>query len=284
MARANAARLTIDYAPHPGQRLFHASRARTRVLACGARWGKDRAGINDLILQVIDLWQQRRGKNLPLVPLVHAWIVAPTYALVKQDWRELQRHMPEAFVRKVNESTLSMELPDGVLIECKSADRPETLVSVGIDVLVLTEAGLVSAVAWEQSLQPRLVSPGRAGLATVNGTPKGRHSWFHRLYLAGQDPLQPDIASWNFPTLDNPHIDRGEVEALRSTMPARWYQQEILAEWLDEAGGVFRGVRACVAGELEEPRPGSTYVMGVDLAKTHDFTVLVVLDSAPATE
>jgi hypothetical protein len=62
------------------------------VPACwpAARWGTDRASINKLILLVIDLWQQRRGTNLPLVPLVNAWVVAPSYPLCRQDYKELK--------------------------------------------------------------------------------------------------------------------------------------------------------------------------------------------------
>jgi len=37
-------------------------------------------------------------------------------------------------------------------------------------------------------------------------------------------------------------------------------------------------VDACIGGELEDPIPGRRYVLGVDLAKHRDFTVLIVVD------
>jgi len=43
----------VPYCPHPGQRKVHDSQARFRVMACGARWGKDRCTVNELIRQVV---------------------------------------------------------------------------------------------------------------------------------------------------------------------------------------------------------------------------------------
>jgi hypothetical protein len=112
--------------------------------------------------------------------------------------------------------------------------------------------------------------------------------------LAGE---RPDSRFWSAPTLgvvitdkglerrphplENPEIAFTEIEELYRTLPERVFRQEILAEFIEEAGGVFRGVRAVVdAGRTanEEPQPGGTYVMGVDLARVQDFTVLTVLD------
>jgi hypothetical protein len=61
------------------------------------------------------------------------------------------------------------------------------------------------------------------------------------------------------------------------------FAQEYLADFLDEAAGVFHGVDACVLGELYEPattpdRLGHRYAIGVDLAKHSDFTVLTTFD------
>jgi hypothetical protein len=41
---------------------------------------------------------------------------------------------------------------------------------------------------------------------------------------------------------------------------------------------VFRNVRDCTAAEFEEPVPGTVYFGGLDLARTEDYTVLVIVD------
>jgi phage FluMu gp28-like protein len=57
------------------------------------------------------------------------------------------------------------------------------------------------------------------------------------------------------------------------------FQQEYEAEFLDESAGVFRGIQACVKGTIEpSPISGHYYVIGVDLARIRDYTVLTVMD------
>lgn len=264
--------LVIPYTPHPGQKPFHRARkTRFRVLACGARWGKDRASINEF--DALCFEALRRNAGPVLIPRVHGWIVAPSFPLSNQIWRELKAFTPPEVVEKANEGTRTMHLRGGIVIEIKSADNPESLVSVGLDVLLITEAALVSADAWDMALRPRLASPGRAGLGIMNGTPKGRN-WFYEAYLRGQDTEETDWWSINEPTSKNPHIDPAEIEKARREMPQRWFRQEFLAEFLAGEGSVFRGVRDAIRTRERKGR----VVIGVDWAKHQDFTVLTAMD------
>ena len=189
-------KLRMPYVPHPGQQLFHASPARFRVLACGARWGKDRACVADTIRLTIELLGLKREG---LIPRAHGWFVTPNYPLADQLWRELKALTPQQVLAKPpNEKARRLELRGGAVIEIKSADDPTSLVTVGLDWVVLVEAALLGEQAWEMALRPRLSSPQRAGLAIFNGTPKG-HNWYYRAYLRGTDPEQPDWEGWNFP-------------------------------------------------------------------------------------
>ena len=61
-------------------------------------------------------------------------------------------------------------------------------------------------------------------------------------------------------------------------MPELAYRQEVLAQFLEDVGSVFRGVDRIVEGGFELPQLSKKYVMGGDLAKLEDFTVLIVLD------
>ena len=69
--------------------------------------------------------------------------------------------------------------------------------------------------------------------------------------------------------------DRGGAESL----PERVFEQEYLAEFVDDAGGVFRRVMEAATATAVEPDPAGSYVMGVDWGKQNDYTVLVVLDT-----
>ncbi len=281
-------RRTIAYTPHPGQRLFHESPARHRVLAHGARWGKDRCCIAESIRLNVELSQLPRPS---LVPRVHGWFVTPNFPLAQQLWRELKVFTPpEVLAKPPLEKDHRLEWKSGVVVEVKSADDPHGLVAVGLDYVVLVEAGLLPEAAWNMALRPRLASPHRLGFAVFNGTPKGRN-WYHRIYLQGIDPGQPDWESWNFPTAamvapdgslqrhpyGNPHVSLAELEQARRDMPQRWFKQEFLAEFLSGEGAVFREVRQRVAPAPVPPKP--PLIAGADLARRRDFTVFAIFDA-----
>jgi phage FluMu gp28-like protein len=61
-------------------------------------------------------------------------------------------------------------------------------------------------------------------------------------------------------------------------LPRDIFQQEYEAVFLSDAASVFRNIRTCIADTYEEPRPGHRYVMGLDLAKFGDFTVITIVD------
>jgi len=97
--------------------------------------------------------------------------------------------------------------------------------------------------------------------------------------MQGQDELDPTWASWSFPTSDNPYIDDGEIEAARAMLPERIYQQEYMASFIDDAGGVFRRVMdAATAAPQDAAIKGHDYIMGIDFGRHHDFTVLTIID------
>jgi len=135
--------------------------------------------------------------------------------------------------------------------------------------------------AWNESIRPTLTD--LKGDADFYSTPKGR-DFFWRCYCKGQDPAETEWASFHHPTTDNPHIDPAEVEAARLGLPERVFRQEMLAEFLEESGGVFRNVAAAVDrgrdGSRRVPDPGQQYSAGIDLARVEDFTVITILDGA----
>jgi len=77
----------------------------------------------------------------------------------------------------------------------------------------------------------------------------------------------------------NPYIEASEVEAAKRDLPEIIYRQEYLAEFVDDAGGVFRRVQEAAILTPQEPQAGRQYVAGVDVAASVDFTVVTVLDA-----
>ncbi len=265
--------LLIGYRPHPGQQRFHDQPERFRVLACGARWGKDLCSLVE-VLRLVSAAAAQQDRPTTLVPRVHAWIVGPNFPLLTEPWRVFKRMIPVELIVSTNETKMAIELAGDIVVEFKSAEHPETLVGSGLDVLCLLEAALIPEVAWTTSLRPRLASPGRWGLLIASGTPKGRN-WFQRLYAIGQNPEFPDTWSMQAATWDNPLIDPAEIDSMRQTMPSRAFSQEVAGEFVSDDGAVFRGVRSCIVAQRA---PSGPVVVGIDWGTRRDSTALCAVD------
>lgn len=106
-------------------------------------------------------------------------------------------------------------------------------------------------------------------------------NFFWQCFARGSDSKESDWTAWCKPTLANPYIDPAEIEAARVQLPERVFRQEYLAEFIEDAGGVFRRVREAIdRGRIQsdDVRANDYYSIGVDLARVEDFTVITVLD------
>jgi hypothetical protein len=112
----------------------------------------------------------------------------------------------------------------------------------------------------------------------IGGTPKGK-GLFEQLYNRGLDPNQTEYASFTFTSFDNPYISHDTIMEDIKTMPERVVEQEIYAKFLDDTGVVFRNVRdIATLSPIDQPIHDHLYVIGCDLAKVQDYTVLTVYD------
>jgi hypothetical protein len=185
--------------------------------------------------------------------------------------------------------------PTGGRILLRSLDNPETKRGWTADGVVIDECASVDEAAWYEVFRPMLIDTG--GSSWCIGTPMGRN-WFWRECMNACD--RDDSVFWNAPTLgmkitesgltrvehplENPFIQFDEMEQVWKTTPERVFRQEILAEFIDESGGVFRNVRAAVDRHRTQSAPlerGARYVIGVDLARAQDWTVICVLQILP---
>lgn len=251
----------INYIPHVGQGAFHESKARFRILAAGRRWGKTQAACYEAVQTAI------------IKPGAVVWIVAPIFGQAMISWRMIRQFMPLHLVKDYHLTEKYVELKNGATLWIKSGDNPDNLRGEGLDFLVVDEASMIREEVW-QALRPALSD--KQGRAVIISTPKA-HNWFYELFTRGQDQAYPDYQSWRLPTAANPYILPEEIEEAKRTLPELVFRQEFLAEFLDDIGAVFRGIRRCIGGELRDPTPNESYIMGVDLAKYSDFTVISVM-------
>lgn len=209
---------------HKKQMEVYANRCRFKVVVAGRRWGKTQLAKVSLIKFA------RIKKRL-------VWYVAPSYRMAKQImWPELVESIPRSWVKKYNETILTITLKNGSKIELKGADNPDSLRGVGIHYLVMDEVQDIEPEAWTKVLRPTLASTG--GHAMFIGTPKA-YNFLYDLWSIGQKKEKTAWASWQFPTITSPFIPPEEIEAARSDMDEKSFRQEFEASFETMSGRVY---------------------------------------------
>ena len=280
---------------------------------------EDLAVIESLSHKYVEIPSQpgkQTAEEARLVPAIHVWTVAPTKAQMYQVWNEMQAFIPEHLVSKTNpyrdnklgggrgsgfkEDALHVWLTfkdkngrwlrgrDGkprprpiVFWELKSADNPESLQSVGLDFLHITEAQEVAEIGWNK-LRPTLSSPGRAGRALIEGIPPVSPShWFARNFKRAKASPSRRREAFSWTAFDNPLLTEDQKEEIRDdkeTMMEDDWNRLYMAIQPEGAGAFFRKVDlAARSTELMRPaKGGAEYVAGLDLGRSNDATVLIV--------
>jgi hypothetical protein len=236
--------------------------ARIKVLSMGRRWGKSVLG-GVLTMNVV----RQHGRV--------AWVV-PTYKNGRNLWRFARAHaasMPRYF--DVSRTDRTITTHRGGFFSIYSADNADAIRGEWFNLVVIDEAARVSEEDWSDTIRPTLADAN--GEAILISTQKGKN-WFWKEWVKGRTP-NDSVKSWQAPTADNPspHIQR-EARRAQNELPERAYQQEWLAQFVDD-GSIFRGVMAAATAERAPRIDGHTYVMGCDWGKYNDYTVLSVIDA-----
>lgn len=210
--------------------------------------------------------------------------VAPTYAQAKSiaviDPNMLKKYLPKEVCRKpFNESELRQEFVTGSTLEMKGAENPDSIRGVGWNGVVLEEWAMMryGRTIWEEILEPVLRE--NKGWAIFIFTPKGKN-FAYEYFLRAKSDTSGDWLSSMLPADESELIPADELEKAKESMPSRLFSQEFLCSFLEDASSVFRDVDACVGGTLEEPVPGQRYILGVDLGRTNDATVIIVIQAS----
>lgn len=252
--------------PHPAQQeiLDEAEAYRFKVLDCGRRWGKNILAHNRAI-----------GPALEGYPV--GWF-CPSYKYLAEDWRIL-KDILQPVIDKKSETEHRLDLITGGVIEMWSLESgPDVARGRKYKRIIVDEAAMIGILesAWVQAIRPTLAD--YRGDAWFFSTPKGLN-FFYQLYERGQSENDPNWISWKRTTYTNPYIDPAELGDLKDSMTERAFNQEILAEFLKDGGGVFRGVDEAAVLKPADREERHTYVFGVDWGRTNDFTVISVIDA-----
>lgn len=267
----------LGYEPHKGQKLFHFSDARFRVLVAGRRFGKSRCSGSEAVATFLEA-----------DPPTRTWIVAPSYDLGAFDfeyvWNAVvtKGGLRGEFERKVFNARggdMNIKAAWGSEITVKSADHPSGLVGEELDLLVVAEAGRMKEDVWQRFLFPCLSS--RQGRGVFSGTPYGSPG-FARLYQKGQR-RGSEWASWMLPTEMNPHFPAEEIEAAKRNLTPEMFDEQYRGRFVIFQGRVYKEfdpdvhvVEPVIIWREGKPQNLQKVIAGVDWGYTNPCVIGVV--------
>lgn len=230
-----------DYFPHRGQLPFRNSKSRFRNLLAGRRFGKDYCGAREFVEKIIvQDYPQVQHLKLPTdrfikytKPLLHYWAVAPDFNVGKIQQREIFSIFPtelQASKQHFNYDDNKKELRilgNRVLIEFKSADRPDTLVGVGLNGIYCTEFARFKELAWQDNIRPTLSDKRGWGIFTSTPLPRKWYVDFVALGDPSSPTFNPAYENFRGKTIDNTRLlgIEEEVALARATMPLKYFMR-----------------------------------------------------------
>lgn len=225
---------------HPAQKRIAASNARFKVIRAGRRFGKTIVKTETMLVKAVmrAVAVARISKNRSVI------FIAPTQKQARTIvWETFKQRLHG--LGDFNESRLEIRLP--------TEDDGEATIFVGgwenrenyrgMPNVVHIEFDEVDTmkgffIGWQEIFRPMLIDTG--GSAGFGGTPKKENPNLRRLEKESEKAEnRGEWECFHFTSWDNPMLPREELEKAKSEMDIETYRQEVMAEYVDNAGALF---------------------------------------------
>lgn len=209
------------------------------------------------------------------------WHIFPTYGEAKDSvWRDpnmLFNIIPKDLIERVNETELVVYFKNGSIYQLKGSDQPDALRGPNPFGVVFDEYDTQKMGGWGV-VEPIIRANG--GWVWFIGTPRGKNKLYD-LYNRGQEGHH-EWKSWLLKASTSGIVALDQLAESKKTMSQALYNQEWECDFLEGEGSVFRNVRNVMTARPHDPKTpqhkNTLYVMGVDVAKVTDYTVISVFD------
>lgn len=249
------------YKPHEYQKIIHDAinnqNHKYYILNIGRQFGKTLLGINQMLYWAIN----DKGSNI-------AW-VTPVYKQGKRVFDELEKVTKSSGLFEYHRSDLWIK-GFGSTIHFFSGEKPDNIRGNTFDYLIVDEMAFTRPELWDEVLSATVLVRGKKVLFV--STPKGRNHFYR---LAMQHNYDERYKYFQFTSYDNPLIDAQDLDERKRSLPDHIFRQEYMAEFVDNASGLFRNVQACIG----TGQPTGKAYAGLDIGRADDYTVLSVINS-----
>ena len=257
----------LPYTPRPVQRAIHAQLEAHRfcVLVTHRQLGKTVCAVNHLLKKALQNTQ----------PHARYFYVAPFLKQAKMiAWDYFKRYSAPLPNLQVNESELSLKLPNGARIWVCGADNPDALRGTYADGVVLDEYAQIKPDVFTEIIRPMLLS--RGGWVVFMGTPKGQNAFFELFNRAQKQAAEQPALWWVgvYRADESGVIDAAELAQIQAQTPPFIFRQEYLCDFTASAENVLIPIddvlHACARQYDKADCLGAPKIMGVDPARFGD--------------
>ena len=147
--------------------------------------------------------------------------------------------------------------------------------------MILDEYDQMDSRIWTEVLFPAINQSG--GWVIFIGTFKGKGQLYN-LFSKYFDWAElkalphPDYSVYYLPYNKNPFFTEEQIRSAQETMPPAQFDQEYGCIPMSGSSSVFPSLTELMTGELKEPVSNHFYSMGLDLAKSVDYTAVSIID------
>ena len=215
---------------------MHNGIKRWNVLVMHRRFGKTVFAVNHLI---------KHALTCPL-PRPRVAFVAPTFTQAKRIAWDYTSVIPGA---KFNETELRVDFPNGGRLMLLSAENPDALRGIYLDMAVFDEFGMQNPRVWGEVVRPALSD--REGAAIFLGTPAG-HNHFFDLLEQARSETDNGSDQWYWKIVkasESKLVKETELDAARAQMTPEQYEQEYECSFTAAIIGAYYGKLMAEADE-----------------------------------
>ncbi|QVV66762.1 terminase large subunit domain-containing protein [Synechococcus sp. LA31] len=229
------------------------STAKVKVMFSGRRFGKTRmmlaAGVEKALT----------------CPGSVTFYLAPSRKMAKDiSWRPLKDSVPQSWIERVLESTLTIEFRNGSRVTLGGLDYADSLRGQSADLLLLDEFAYARDLQemWQAALLPMLATS--KGDAIFASTPAGGGNFSAELWEKAAET--PGWERWNYPTVAGGWVDPEWVMERRTEMDPSLWRQEFYGSIESLLGAVYPAFNNANVGTCADD--GSALIMGVDFNRS----------------
>jgi len=265
------------------QAMFYADSHRYSFLIANSQSGKSFTASPKFARRIVATQKRKRFKA------GRYWIVTNTHDIAKPVKSTLVPHFSHEVIdwdKQGKEGTFfktsrpggSLYLKNGALIEFKSFEQGESLVSAPLDGLWVDECARCNDPDTWGNLFSRLEDTGGWMIGTSSPTEPG--DFYHEVYLRNMDNPAFSWLHWDaYDAADGNAEKLANIEAFKRMVPKHVFEREKLARWTMALGAAydsFDAERHTLESWAVPDLTGAEWVIGVDIGSNHPTAICVV--------